>query len=157
MTYIVFDTLKEYNDYTSNGTRLSSGVLYLVKENNGLFFLSNNFDGTLKVYEYFGGGGGGSARVLESVELSSVTGATGLFKVNKYIETVTIPNGITEIWVGTFSGCTSLKNITIPDSVISIGSSAFEGCTSLKNITIPDSVLGFGSSWARTPMSIHFR
>ena len=36
-----------------------------------------------------------------------------------------------------FSGCTSLESITIPNSVTEIGGSAFAGCTSLASITIP--------------------
>ncbi len=45
--------------------------------------------------------------------------------------TVTIPNGVTKIENGAFSGRTGLTGITIPDSVTSIGSDAFSGCTGL--------------------------
>ena len=52
---------------------------------------------------------------------------------------VIIPNSVTSIGYGAFSGCKTLTNITIPNSVTSIGKFAFKGC-GLTNITIPKSV-----------------
>ena len=48
----------------------------------------------------------------------------------------TIPNSVTSIGNGAFSGCSSLTAITIPNSVTSIGGSAFYGCSSLTSITV---------------------
>ena len=59
---------------------------------------------------------------------------------------ITIPDSVTSIGSGAFSGCTGLTSITIPDSVTSIGSSAFSGCTGFTSITIPNSVTSIGSS-----------
>ena len=53
---------------------------------------------------------------------------------------VTIPQGITSIGDGAFSGCTSLTSVTIPEGVRTIGVMAFRYCTSLTSITIPRSV-----------------
>ena len=39
-----------------------------------------------------------------------------------------------------FDSCYALERVTIPDSVTSIGEGAFSGCGSLKSVTIPDSV-----------------
>ena len=55
-----------------------------------------------------------------------------------------IPNSVTSIDGGAFSGCSSLTSITIPNSVTSIGGSAFSGCTGLTSITIPNSVTSIG-------------
>ena len=52
MTYKIFDTLQEYNDFTINGTHLTAGTLYLVKENKSLYFSTNNIDGEAEKYEY---------------------------------------------------------------------------------------------------------
>ena len=52
----------------------------------------------------------------------------------------TIPNGVTSIGSGAFSGCSGLTSITIPASVTSIGSGAFYGCSGLTSITIPNGV-----------------
>ena len=70
---------------------------------------------------------------------------TALLHVNRDVESVTIPDGVTSIDDNAFSGCTNLTSITIPDSVTSIGSDAFKGCTNLTSITIPDSVTSIGS------------
>ena len=55
-----------------------------------------------------------------------------------------IPEGVTSVGYGAFSGCQSLVSITIPDCVTSIGNSAFSGCQSLVSITIPESVTSIG-------------
>ena len=48
--------------------------------------------------------------------------------------TFEIPDGVTEIGIGAFSGCKSLEKINIPESVTKIGGGAFVGCFSLKVI-----------------------
>ncbi len=58
--------------------------------------------------------------------------------------TTVIPNSVTSIGEGAFSGCTGLTSITIPESVTSIGSSAFYGCTGLTSVTIPENVTNIG-------------
>ena len=58
----------------------------------------------------------------------------------------TIPDSVTSIGGGAFSGCTSLTSITIPGSVTSIGGGMFSGCTSLTSITIENGVTSIG--WA---------
>lgn len=50
--YKIFDTLEQYNQFTDNGTHLTAGILYLVKENKSLYFLTNNIDGEAEKYEY---------------------------------------------------------------------------------------------------------
>ncbi len=57
-----------------------------------------------------------------------------------------IPDSVTSIGDGAFTGCKGLTSITIPDSVTSIGEHVFEGCTGLTSITIPDSVTSIGYS-----------
>ena len=62
------------------------------------------------------------------------------------IESYIIPDSVTSIGDGAFSGCSSLSSIVIPKSVTSIGDSAFFGCSSLSNIVIPNSVTSIGDS-----------
>ena len=58
----------------------------------------------------------------------------GAFKDCTSLESIDIPNSVTEIDGYAFGGCTSLESIDIPNSVTEIGEVAFEGCTSLKSI-----------------------
>jgi hypothetical protein len=55
-----------------------------------------------------------------------------------FLETVTVPNGITRIGTSAFNS-TSLSSITIPNSVTYIGTNAFAN-TFLTNVAIPGSV-----------------
>ncbi|GAB6390923.1 MAG: leucine-rich repeat domain-containing protein [Treponematales bacterium] len=65
---------------------------------------------------------------------------------DKNIEAVLIPNTVTGIGDGAFSGYHVLTNITIPASVTSIGSYAFSNCTGLTSMTLPGSVTSIGAS-----------
>ncbi|HBH94888.1 MAG TPA: hypothetical protein DDX91_03995 [Ruminococcaceae bacterium] len=58
--------------------------------------------------------------------------------------TITLPNKLKELETTLFGGCTSLAKITIPDSVTNMGNKVFSSCTSLKEITVPDSVTDMG-------------
>ncbi len=55
-----------------------------------------------------------------------------------------IPDGVTSIGDGAFSGCTGLTSVDIPESMMSIGFSAFYNCTSLTSVDIPDGVTSIG-------------
>lgn len=55
-----------------------------------------------------------------------------------------IPASVTEIGVGAFYNCTSLKDVKIPDSITKIGDYAFY-CVPLTSIIIPDSVTEIGT------------
>ena len=65
-------------------------------------------------------------------------GAEGL------IQSIIIPDTVTEISRLNFRGCKSLSQITIPNSVVRIEDGAFDGCESLASITVPDSVTHMG-------------
>ena len=54
-----------------------------------------------------------------------------------------IPNSVTTIGEGAFSGC-GLTSLTIPNSVTSIGGGAFYGCRTLTSVIIPNSVTSIG-------------
>ena len=48
-----------------------------------------------------------------------------------------IPENISKIIGGAFSGCSGLTSVTIPNSVTRIGKGAFGNSSSLKSIIIP--------------------
>lgn len=59
---------------------------------------------------------------------------------NSILTSVTIPDSVTSIGSGAFSGCTSLTKVTIPNSVTNIANSTFFGCSNLTSVTIPNGV-----------------
>lgn len=115
--YKIFDTLSEYNQFTNNGTNLTSGVTYYVKEDSSSHFQTNNIDGEMKKYE-----------MKNNEDLIDL--------IEKDITAFDIPNGTTTIGGGAFNYCSSLTSVTIPDSVTSIDNAAFKDCSSLTSITI---------------------
>ena len=57
---------------------------------------------------------------------------------NTEITKLVIPDDVTSIGSGAFSGCSGLTSVTIPNSVTSIGSSAFSGCSGLEKVIVPN-------------------
>ena len=79
-----------------------------------------------------------------STGLTSATVAEGIevvgnrtFRKCANLETVALPNTLTEIGPAVFQSCSKLANITIPESVTTIGEGAFAECTALTSINIP--------------------
>ena len=60
------------------------------------------------------------------------------------LETVGIPDGVTEIGNYAFYGCSKIDNIVMPNSVEWIGKVAFCECSEIANIIIPDGVTSIG-------------
>ena len=68
---------------------------------------------------------------------------------NTSVSSITIPNSVTSIGGGAFSGCKSLTTLTIGSGVTSIEGGAFEGCSGLTTLTIPNSVTSiFGGAFS---------
>ncbi|MDO4627943.1 MAG: leucine-rich repeat protein [Planctomycetia bacterium] len=59
------------------------------------------------------------------------------FEECQHLESITIPEGITEIGNSAFSGCISLTSVTIPESVSIIGHRAFWRCIALETVQLP--------------------
>ena len=70
--------------------------------------------------------------------------AKNLYLNGDLVTDLIIPNSVTNIGWGAFSGCSSIISVTIPESVISIGDMAFYDCSSLTSVTIPNSVTSIG-------------
>lgn len=63
---------------------------------------------------------------------------------NTAVQSVTIPNGVTDLDEAAFAFCKKLASVNIPNTVKTIGRQCFRECTSLVNITIPNSVTKIG-------------
>lgn len=94
----------------------------------------------------------------QSYALSGLTSLKGLtippslttLPVNAFaglpIQSVTLPEGLTEIPYGMFQNCGSLRSIHIPSTVTVIGDSAFSNCRLLREINFPDGLVSIGGS-----------
>ncbi len=69
--------------------------------------------------------------------------ATGVLLLGS--ENSVIPDDVTYIGDGAFSGCRGLTSVTVPENVTGIGSYAFSLCSGLKTVTMPESVKTVGS------------
>ncbi|MBQ9728263.1 MAG: leucine-rich repeat protein [Clostridia bacterium] len=77
---------------------------------------------------------------------SVTTLGTGVFSGCKVLESVTLSNQLETIPSSTFSNCAKIASFTIPASVTSIGSSAFNGCKAMTTIEFHDNVESIDSS-----------
>jgi hypothetical protein len=91
--------------------------------------------------------------------LSIVPGYTTLQAVfkNTDIDSITIPDSITELSDGCFFGCSEIKEIVIPDSVRTIGADCFKQ-TYIQTITLGKNVGKVGdSAFAAYTRNLHIR
>ncbi len=82
----------------------------------------------------------GNTAITSFDELQYFTGLTS-FGTNAFngctnLQSIVIPEGVTELLYGVFVNCSSLTTIEIPSSVTSIAGSVFYGCTSLKSVKV---------------------
>ncbi len=61
------------------------------------------------------------------------------------IETVKIPEGVTEIRAGAFSFLKKLRSVSLPNSLKKIGGSVFMACESLEGVRLPDGLEELGN------------
>lgn len=73
-----------------------------------------------------------------------VTSLTGSFDGCKYLNSVTLPNSLTNIGDYAFNACHNLTSFIIPNSVTSIGRFAFSQCYALTSMIIPNNVATIG-------------
>ena len=70
------------------------------------------------------------------------------FSSHRYMETLTIPEGVTTIERAAFGACANLTSLILPSTVTSIGNQAFVSCRKLTSVTFQGAIPsgGFNSS-----------
>jgi hypothetical protein len=110
------------------------------------FNFTTNSNNTITITSYTGNGS--AVTIPDTINGLPVTSigdrAFNNFFGNFFVQSVTIPNSVTNIGVQAFRECSHLTNVTIGNSVVNIGYNAFDQCTSLTSMTIPDSVTNIG-------------
>ena len=72
---------------------------------------------------------------LQAFDVSSARGRfPAIFRKNKNITSITIPEGVTSLDESAFQGCTNLKSITLPTTLTGTGHYVFDGCSSLERV-----------------------
>ena len=83
------------------------------------------------------------ADVITSVtieaELTSLP--DGFFSNFSQLETVSLPDTITDLGANTFYWCRELQKVKLPENLTKIGNSTFSDCGSLEELRIPDKVV----------------
>ena len=79
---------------------------------------------------------------LESVTIPNDITDLGPYAFSKcqQLRSVTLPNSVTKVSEGCFSYCSSLEGILLPSSLTHIGYDAFYKCVALKSVDIPNGV-----------------
>ena len=89
--------------------------------------------------------GGSVARLCYTVDPEDFTD-TEMGKIDRYVTTATVPNGVTSVGDDAFRGCWLLESVTLPHSLREIGDNAFLACGTLQSIDIPSRVSVIGEN-----------
>ena len=120
------DEFSAGNEYADAGT---------VSENvYGYFFYKFGSDGYIEITEYVGK----ETDVVVPEEINGrYVGSIGknVFKDNKTITSIELPDHLYSIWDGAFEGCENLQTVN-STGITEIGAHAFCGCKSLENISL---------------------
>lgn len=167
-----------YYDYTkaSGWSKYSADIeiMSTSAENTIVYTTSDNKALTISEYADFGASilshtyNNGQGEITFSQAPTKI-GRLKMFEDQTTLTSISLPDSITEIIDGTFSGCSNLASVrlsnkitiipefafyecsklidvNIPDSLLEIGKCAFDGCYQLKNITLPQGVTTIGDS-----------
>lgn len=102
-------------------------------------------DGGITITQYIGADP--SIVIPEKIEGKPVTViGTGAFGQNPTVESVSMPDSVTQIEVCAFSECTALTTVRLSNRLESIDEYAFFSCKTLSDIALPDSLTYLGPS-----------
>lgn len=68
----------------------------------------------------------------------------GIFRSDKNLVSVTLPESLTDLGNSTFEYCSNLTTINLPGKLTNIGQEAFSYCSSLSSINLPEGITSIG-------------
>ena len=68
------------------------------------------------------------------------TGTFGVFREDRALCEINLPDSLTCIGPSAFFNCTSLQMLHLPDSITEIGDMAFKNCLSLRSVHLPEAI-----------------
>lgn len=68
------------------------------------------------------------------------TGTFGVFREDRALCEINLPDSLTCIGPSAFLNCTSLQTLPLPDSITEIGDMAFKNCLSLRSVHLPKAI-----------------
>ncbi len=94
----------------------------------------------------------GELAFSEALSLKKITLNRGLKTIGQTafyaaaLETVIIPEGVTDLPNYVFSNCTALKLVGLPSTLSTIGAQAFMGCSAMNSVILPDNMSFIGAN-----------
>lgn len=145
-TVIFAETIKNISIYAFQScTELTNVIVSSNLETIGSYAFSTctkltsiNFPASVKTINNYAFENTGFTSVIIPNTLTRIS--DGAFTGCKKLETAIIGSGITEIDDRTFQNCSSLRDVRLSEGLTLIRHMSFGGCTSLTNLTIPASV-----------------
>lgn len=81
------------------------------------------------------------------ISIQSITIPDGVTEIGDFafkdcwgLTSIVIPEGVTKLWGEAFDGCINLTSVTLPKSLQTMNNHVFGECTSLTSLTIPENV-----------------
>lgn len=148
-------------DYTHNNNESANYYLTIVATDvgdmgysSGFYYIVNT-DGTITIYSYDGSSYTETAGSVDLLIPSTIDGKTVIgvapyvFKDHTELNSVTFPDSLTTLAVGSFEGCTNLTAINFGTGLLTIGDYAFSygnsSVTKITSLVIPASVTSIGA------------
>lgn len=111
--------------FTGSGTELQglTSAFYNDSANKSVLYIPSTYTSTIE-----------NPNVFDSSPVSYI------FKDSTFIRYIILPEGFTELKMGTFMNMSWLESVYLPESLTFLGAFSFSGCESLKSITLGENI-----------------
>lgn len=129
----------EWNRYTDYVMGVEQYGIY---DSEYYYCITKNNEATLGAYY----GDEKNVEIPEQIQGALVVRVSGTFYYDEDLESIKLPESLSEIGKNTFGYCKNLKNVDIPKNVVNIGAYAFNFCQNIEKVIIPDRVQSIGKN-----------